>query len=127
MGISFSPKSIDYLDQYRFNNKRVRSKDSKVHCTLKKVYKSSPLELRDLNVATRISALPGLLLFCCFYSCLFIFLHLIDFEQRLAALMNYVTSPETVRNSSLWLQRVTTQHGVGKGKRSDRVGHGVPL
>lgn len=56
-------------------------------CTLHREYISSPQELRELHKAHELQAIA-------------------DQEQRLAALMQFVTSPEMMVNATRWLARV---------------------
>lgn len=60
-------------------------------CTIEKQYFSSPQELRDLAMADKISTISG------------------DHTdpKRFKALMDYVLHPETLQNSTKWLNRVT--------------------
>lgn len=65
-------------------------------CTLQKVYISSPQELRDLAMADHISTLSS------------------DHTDpaRFKALMDYVLHPETLSNSTKWLNRVSLHMGL---------------
>jgi hypothetical protein len=65
-------------------------------CTLHKVYVSSPQELRDLAMADHISSLSS------------------DHTDpaRFKALMDYVLHPETLQNSTKWLNRVSLHMGL---------------
>jgi hypothetical protein len=83
VGFSFVPTSLSFP-------KHARSKESKVSCVVSKVYISSPLEMRDLEMAKTIDNK---------YKS-------DELDNRLNALLSYVTSPETVTNSTRWLERV---------------------
>ena len=62
-------------------------------CTVKKVYFSSPQELRELAEADRIDSIPG-------------DKSLYMIEARSHALLKYVTTDDYIRNSTIWLNRV---------------------
>jgi hypothetical protein len=73
-------------------------------CTVSRDYISSPQELRELRKAHELQAIA-------------------DPEQRLAALMQYVTSPEMMANATRWLARVALHmrsEASPTGHRDDR-------
>jgi len=73
-------------------------------CTVSRDYVSSPQELRELRKSHELQAIA-------------------DPEQRLAALMQYVTSPEMMANATRWLARVALHmrsEASPTGHRDDR-------
>jgi hypothetical protein len=83
VGLSFVPSTF-------LSPKYARNKDPKVSCVINKKYVSSPLELRDLEMAKAIDNN----------------FKLDELDNRLTALLSYVTSTETITNSTRWLERV---------------------
>lgn len=83
VGIDFVPDA-----ETKAGQKKMRNKQGKVLCEVKKEYFSSPLELHDLVVSQIITASSEVL------------------EERLHTLMTYVTSDEFISNSTRWLNRV---------------------
>lgn len=90
IGSNYSPA------QRRKRDDEVVAKDSAALCTIKKVYESSPQELRDLSMADRISLISD------------------DHtnEKRFKVLTDYVLHPETLQNSTKWLERVAAHMAV---------------
>jgi hypothetical protein len=84
VGLSFTPASPSTMQ------KSGRTRESRTPCVLKKEYISSPLELRDLEKSKHIEAS----------------FKLEDVPGKLDALLTYVTSDETIQNSTIWLERV---------------------
>lgn len=68
----------------------------KVKCEITKTYISSPLELRDLDMAKKIESITANTNE-----------NTTDSEERLKALLSYVTSDEVIKNSKIWLNRVS--------------------
>ena len=143
MGYSYNPFVGSDLYSSASKKGAIRPKEGKITCSLRKEYISSPLELRDLQMAIKISTLSSmyvcmyvcmyvwreiclcatflllvevrkqLLYVVCIFACMYVWfcMHLcmcyvIAFEARLDALMSYVTLPEVVHNSTVWLGRV---------------------
>eukprot|EP00596_Hydrurales_sp_CCMP1899_P006798 CAMPEP_0119037586 /NCGR_PEP_ID=MMETSP1177-20130426/6029_1 /TAXON_ID=2985 /ORGANISM="Ochromonas sp, Strain CCMP1899" /LENGTH=394 /DNA_ID=CAMNT_0006999067 /DNA_START=137 /DNA_END=1318 /DNA_ORIENTATION=+ len=82
----------------------VADRSRKVKCDVKKVYISSPQEERDLYKSSQLQQIK-------------------DSEQRLDALMKYVTSDEMMRNSTIWLARVSVHMNsavIPEGTEEDR-------
>lgn len=63
-------------------------------CTIYKEYISSPLELQELEIAKQIEQIPGDL------NTQYMI------QERYEALLNYVTSVQFIKNSTIWLNRV---------------------
>lgn len=84
---------------------------SRASCTVEKHYVSSPQELRELAEAEKIERIPG-------------DKSLYMIEARYHALMEYVTSDDYIRNSTLWLDRVKAHMGgVGPGEGDEETGN----
>ena len=87
VGASYVPHSRTSL--------AVKNKQS---CTVHKKYVSSPQELREFEEAERIDRIPG-------------DANAYMIESRFHALMEYVTSDDYIRNSTIWLERVKYHMG----------------
>lgn len=102
-----------YVPPKRPSNLSPNSQKARVSCVVEKQYMSSPQELRELAEADRIERIPG-------------DKSLYMIEDRYHALMEYVTSDEFIRNSTLWLNRVKVHmSGVGTGEGEAEIGNSI--
>jgi hypothetical protein len=82
-----------YINENDINRVKHRDKsvkDGSAQCEITKEYFPSPLELRDFEKSKEIDLLS----------------QLDNFDLRLKTLLDYITSAETINNSSKWLARV---------------------